>query len=149
MSGPDTAPLGGKENGLPTAPGRWRTAARQAYFWLAVALLGCVAYQVFLAGTAIFVDAGGWARHVNFIHIFEWAPILLLLLAFAGRVPHGRGLYLYPVLLFVLIGLQYAFANAGASAIAALHPVNALVIFWLSALLIQRARTLIAGKARV
>lgn len=119
-------------------PGR---AVWIAYTGLAFLLAGCVVYQVFLAGMAIFVHAGYWASHVTFVHVFELLPILLLVLAFAGRMPKGRGLYLSPIAAFFLISLQYAFAGAGRTALAALHPVNALVIFGVALRLLNRAWT--------
>lgn len=113
--------------------------ARTAYWVLAWTLVGCVAYQVFLAGMAVFVSPLNWGRHVFFVHVFELIPVLMLLMGFAGRAPKGRWFYMGPVALNFLIGLQYFFAHSGSSAVAALHTVNALVIFWASAALAQRA----------
>lgn len=107
-------------------------AARTAYWALAWIFVGCIGYQVFLAGMAVFVDALAWVRHVNFVHYFELIPILMLILALVAKMPKGDGLYLRPVLLLALTGLQYVFAGSGPTALAALHPVNALVIFWLA-----------------
>lgn len=123
----------------PVRSGRRARFARVAYLVLAWLLVASIAYQVFLAGMAVFVDPINWARHVQFVHLFEMLPVLLLGLAFAGRMPKKRGLYLGPILLFALLGLQHAFAGAGRSVVAALHPVNALVIFWGGVVLAQRA----------
>jgi len=129
----DTHPAGSNLNGL-------NRFSRGLYLVLAWALVLSVAYQTFLAGMAVFVDASNWARHTGFVHVFEMVPILLLVLAFTGRMPRGEGYYLWPVVLWVLIAAQYAFAAAGATMVAALHPVNALVIFWISHMLARKAR---------
>jgi len=111
---------------------RVRVAAQAAYWALAWAFVVCVGVQVFLAGMAVFVDALNWVRHVNFVHYFELVPALMVVLAFVAGMPRGEGLYLRPVILLFLTGMQYYFAGSGRTPLAALHPVNALVIFWLA-----------------
>lgn len=112
----------------PTSPAE--RAARATYRVLAWILVGCVAYQVFLAGLAVFVHPLNWGRHVGFVHWLELIPALLLILALVGRMPKGHWCYMGPVGIYLLIGCQYAFAGAGGSTLAALHTVNALLIFW-------------------
>lgn len=47
---------------------------------------------------------------------------------------------------WVLVGLQYATAEGfSASLVAAIHPVNALVIFWLAVFVTRRAWHTVAG----
>ena len=65
--------------------------------------------------------------------------------AFAGRL--SWGLSLLPLGLLVLIGVQYAFANAAVPA-AAVHPVNALLILLLSLLAARRAWSAVAGRRK-
>ena len=79
-------------------------------------------------GRAVFGGAANWGMHTGFVHLFELLPLVMVLLAFLGRLP--TGLRWHPLAVFVLIGLQYALAKAGTS-VAALHPVNALLIFWI------------------
>lgn len=116
--------------------------ARAAYAVLAWALVVCVAYQVFLAGLAVFVDPLMWGRHVFFVYLFELIPGVMVVLALVGRLPWRGGFYAGPIGIFLLIGLQYFFAGARGSALAALHAVNALFIFWAAAVLAQRAARL-------
>jgi hypothetical protein len=63
-----------------------------------------------------------------FVHLFEYLPILMLLFAFAGKLP-GSEKWLCAAL-FGLIIVQYATANIPGAG--ALHPVIALALFWLS-----------------
>lgn len=112
--------------------------SRIAYAALAWIFVACVVCQVFLAGMAVFVDPLNWLRHVSFVHLFGELPVLMLLFAFAGRMPKGDGYYLGPVILFTLIAIAYATADAGRSVVGALHPVNALVIAGFSFRLAQK-----------
>ena len=124
-------------------------AFETAYAALAWVFVLCVGYQVFLAGMAVFVDAINWVRHVSFVHYFELIPVVMLIVAFVGKMPKGQGLYLRPTLLFVLVGLQYALAGSGRGVLAALHPVNALLIFWLAVAVATSIRPIRNGSGKV
>ena len=51
-----------------------------------------------------------FAKHVGFVHIFEYLPLLMLVLAFAGRLsPKLRWM---TAGLFALIAVQYMTADA-------------------------------------
>jgi hypothetical protein len=90
--------------------------------------------QVFFAGVGAF--GADWSWHTAFVHLLELLPLLMTPAAFVGRLPYR--LRLLPLGLLVLIGAQYAFANTLVPA-AALHPVNALLIFWTSLYVTRRA----------
>jgi hypothetical protein len=106
---------------------RW---ARYGYVLFAGLFVVCVLIQVYIAGMAVFIDPANWDLHMTFIHVFELVPIIMLVLAFVGRVP--RKLKWLPVGLFLLIMVQYATAEGFSdSLVVAIHPVNALVIFWM------------------
>lgn len=121
---------------------RWALVGYVALGWVFVA---CIALQVFFAGLGIFVDSANWARHASFIHTFEMLPLLMLLLAFVGRLPRGRWLYWTPVGLWGLIAVQYATAHMGGSVVAALHPVSAMVLFWSAVTVARRAQRWVSG----
>ncbi|MBD0384416.1 DUF6220 domain-containing protein [Paenibacillus sedimenti] len=106
--------------------------------WLLVA---CMIIQTFIAGMAIFSDAGQWSSHVAFVHLFEFLPILMLIFAFTGRLP--RALRWQTSVLFVLIFAQYFTANLPGAG--AFHPVIALVLFWLSFKVARRAARVYSG----
>lgn len=93
--------------------------------WLTVA---CVVLQTFLAGMAVFTDPIHWKHHTTFVHLFEFLPIILMILAFTGKLPNA--LRWQSAALFVLIFAQYFTAHfPGAGAV---HPVIALLLFWLA-----------------
>jgi hypothetical protein len=131
-------------------PGRRSSPARATWYvflGLAAVFALCVAAQVFIAGLAVFVTPVHWAQHTAFVHIFEFVPLLMLVVSAAGRLPaHLRW---QSAALFALVYAQYFTANIGGLAplVAALHPVVALVIFWLSLHLVQEARRAIAAAA--
>ncbi|TQS71841.1 hypothetical protein DX933_14760 [Ornithinibacillus gellani] len=94
-----------------------------------------VVIQTFIAGLAIFTDYSYWSYHTTFVIWFQFIPILLLVLSFTGRLP--KLIRWQVVGLFLLIvPLQYASIHIpGAGAI---HPVIALILFWLAITVIKK-----------
>jgi len=115
---------------------------RIGYAVLSSVFVVCVLVQVVFAGMGAFGADRSW--HLTFAH-FLGLPLLMAPTAFAGRL--SWGLSLLPLGLLVLIGVQYAFANAAVPA-AALHPVNALLTLLLSLLAARRARSAVAGRRK-
>jgi hypothetical protein len=102
-------------------------ASEAAYLLLSWALLLCILLQTFLAGLAVFADPIHWNDHSGFVKLFSFVPLLMIVLSFTGRLP--KRLRWQSVSLFVLLYSQYVTGNipwAGA-----IHPVTALVMFWL------------------
>jgi mercuric ion transport protein len=108
---------------------------RFVFLVLAWGLVACIVAQTLIAGMAVFNDPTHWSKHVTFVHIFEFVPILMLICAFAGRLPKGTGWLSFA--LFGCIYLQYMTANLPAAG--ALHPVMALVLIVLSLFVAKRA----------
>ena len=117
-------------------------AGRHLYALLASAFVAGVVVQVFFAGMGAF--GADWSWHTSFVHLLELLPLLMVPVAFAGRL--SWGLRLMPLGLLILIGAQYALANSAIPA-AALHPVNALLIF-LSGLFVARRAWAIVAEQR-
>jgi hypothetical protein len=104
--------------------------SRVVFTALAWLLVVSVLVQVFLAGLIVFESGEYIEDHQTFVHFFEFVPWIMLLLVFIGGL--GRSLAIHSFVLAILIGLQYAFAEAENGNIGALHTVNALLIFWLA-----------------
>jgi hypothetical protein len=123
--------------------------ARRGYTVLAWIFVACLAVQTFLAGQAVFTGPELWPLHTSFVHVFELLPVVMLVLAVVGRLP--RGLRWLPVLVFALLALQYATAAMGKSLdlkpFGAIHPVNALLMFWLAIHIAQRSQRSLGGTA--
>lgn len=113
-----------------------------ALAWLYVAL---VAVQVFLAGAGVF-GATDFELHVGVGYLAAFiGPIILLAVAVVAR--GGRLIGLTGLLL--LLGVVQSILpslRADAPYLAALHPVNALLIAWL-ALTIAREATVLARES--
>ena len=111
------------------------------FAWLFVAL---VVTQFFFAGLFLF-GAGSKDLHVGLGYTLFFVAILYLLLAFAARLPWSwSGM---TALLIVLVFVQPMLATAPIPLLAALHPVNALLIFTLALYLAVRARQFLPQRA--
>ena len=103
--------------------------------WLFVAgiclYLAAVLFQVFLAGMALFGTERDFEAHRNLGYLIHLSPIPLVLVAAAARV--GQRLLLWTAALFVVQGIQplLPMLRGDVPWAAALHPVLALVVFWL------------------
>lgn len=111
--------------------------ALAAFAWL---FIGLLAVQVFLAGVGLF-GAGSISLHRDFGYLISMAPLLILgaaAIARAGRLVGLSALLL--VLTFVQTSLPYL--RDGMPFVAALHPVNAIALLWLTATIARRATSL-------
>ncbi|WP_313692161.1 DUF6220 domain-containing protein [Halorarum halobium] len=126
-----------------TARSRPVAWARLGYVLVAAVFTCCVLAQTYLAGIAVFVDPANWRLHAGFVHLFEPLLLVLLLLGLVGRLP--RFPKLAPAGLFALVSAQYATASMSDSLVAAVHPVNAVLIVLVSALATGRAWSVASG----
>lgn len=93
-------------------------------------LLGIVV-QVFLAGMGLF-ELTDWTNHTNFGWLLGFVVVLLPVLALIARA-HARTIAVTGLLALAgIIQPELALARLENPVLAALHPVNALFIFWLS-----------------
>lgn len=111
---------------------RYAFAAAAALFVLAVAV------QVFLAGMFLFAD-GSREAHIEWGYTVSLMPVVLVILAAAARP--GWRLFGTTVALLLVTWLQSILAALRdvAPVVAALHPVNAMLIFGLGVLVTRRA----------
>jgi len=116
----------------------WSRLAVVALAWLFAA---GVVVQIFLAGLSLFESASRWDDHAAFGRSLGLIPIPLILVALIGRLPVR--LTVMTAVLLVLYGVQYALANIDEGYVAALHPVNAFVLFGLSVQIGSQTRDLL------
>ncbi|MFD1739585.1 DUF6220 domain-containing protein [Bacillus salitolerans] len=109
------------------------------FFIFAVVFLITVSIQVYLAGYATFINPVKWQSHVVFVKVIEFLPVFMLIISFIGKLPNI--LKWQSVGLFILIMLMYATANIPNAG--AFHPVIALIMFWLSTLVVKNTWQLI------
>lgn len=115
---------------------KWVQLGRYGYLILASFFVICVLAQIYIAGMAVFVDPANWSLHTTFVHAFVPMLFILFVLALIGRLP--RSLKVAPVGLFLLVAIQYMTAAMYGTLVAAIHPVNAVVIVLVSALAVQQ-----------
>lgn len=120
---------------------------RYAFVGTAWLFLACVVVQVFLAGLGVFAGAENFELHRGFGYLFGWLTLVLLVLALIGRLGGrwvGRS-----ALLLLLFALQSVFValREPLPALAALHPVNALVIFYVALLTARGSRAVLPAAA--
>ena len=113
--------------------------SRVAFAAVAWLFLACVVIQVFLAGLGVFAGPSNFELHRNFGYIFGLLTVVMVVIAAIGRL--GRRLIGLSALLVLLFTLQSVFIafREGLPAAAALHPVNALAIFWVAQLVARDA----------
>ena len=134
-----------KQTVAASRPGRsLRRGWLRGYLGVVILFVLCVIFQVFLAGVGI-MAAGRWLIfHAVFGNFIILIPLLLLLpCGLIARLP--RSLNWLTALLVVLTLLQPMLVwgkYPGAGLIAALHPVNALLMFALTLFLGGRAWSL-------
>jgi mercuric ion transport protein len=104
-------------------PASWTALAMVA--WL---FAGCIVIQVFLAGLGVFDSPERFLTHRNFGYLFGWLSLVALLIAAIGRLP--RRLIGLAGLTLVQMALQSVLIlfREDAPALAALHPVNGVLL---------------------
>lgn len=121
--------------------------ARYVYLALVWIYLAAILFQVFLAGMAMFGAEPDFETHRALGYLLHLVPILLVLVAVVARV--GSRLILWTVALLVVQGVQplLPMLRGDLPWAAALHPVLALVIFWLALTIGLRAWRLVREPA--
>ena len=117
----------------------------QAYRGLMWLFTAGVVVQVFLAGLGVFGGKDDFGLHLTWAIVLFVMAVLSPLLAIAGRL--GRRVTGLSFLVLVLFFLQSVFVQLRTDMpyLAALHPVNALAIFWLSLTLARGSRHIAAA----
>jgi hypothetical protein len=112
---------------------------RRAFPVLAWFYLAALVVQIFFAGMYVFVGASNIELHRNMAHVIGLTHGLLFVAAFAGRIPEKRNLLVLFGLLVVQGMLVHVGQWFGLWMIAALHPVNALLLTYAAYQLAKRS----------
>jgi mercuric ion transport protein len=106
------------------------TGTRIVFALIAWLFLSGVILQVLLAGAALF-ELTNWQAHMGFGWMLGSVPILMLIVAAVGRFE--RRLFLPTTALTIVAAIQpeLAAARDDAPLVAAFHPLNAMLVFWL------------------
>jgi hypothetical protein len=107
---------------------------RQVHAVAAWVIVVAIVIQVWLAGSAIPQLGGGgsFATHIDFGYLIGPMILVLLILAIAARAGRRRIGQATGLLVLYVIQSSLPYMDPGLPAVAALHPVNALVMFGLA-----------------
>jgi hypothetical protein len=120
-----------------------RRISRYALLGFSWLFLAAMVVQVYFAGLMLFGQGGGRGLHEGTGYILGTAGALFLVLPAVARA--GTTTVVLGVVLALITFFQpnLTFARDDSPFIAALHPVNALLIFTLSLVLVRRATALV------
>jgi hypothetical protein len=105
-----------------------RSFARTAYVVVVWIFVACLVVQLFLAGLGTFAGYQNFLTHRDFGYLFGLLVLPLIILAALARLP--RRFILLSLLLLVLFAMQSVLIlfRSDAPSIAALHPLNGVLI---------------------
>ena len=118
--------------------------------YAAVASLAVVAllYQVFLVGLSLLGGQPSWGTHIDFGHMFGLFPILLLILAYVGRLPGTEKRLNWTLFgIYIVQAEVFAVIRGAVPLLAAFHPVLALVLFATTSLVAWRGVALARARS--
>jgi hypothetical protein len=127
------------QQALPARSGL-RSFARAAYLVVLWIFVVCLVGQFFLAGLGVFAGYQNFLTHRDFGYLFGLLLLPLIVLAALARFP--RRFFLLTLLLLVLFAMQSVLLlfRTDAPSIAALHPLNGVLILLVSVWLGIEAR---------
>jgi uncharacterized protein DUF6220 len=118
---------------------RARSGAYTALAVVAWLFAACIVVQVFLAGMGVFDGPERFETHRDFGYLFGWLTLVMLIIAAVGRL--GRVLIGLSALTLLQFFLQSVFIlfREDLPAVAALHPVNGMLLLVVSLVIGRRA----------
>ena len=122
--------------------------ARYAFVALAWAFVVGVVVQVFFIGLGLFGAADDFELHVSLGWILHLFPLLILAAAALARAGRTRILQATALAVTVFIVPILVSLRADSPVAAALHPVGALLAFWL-AIVVAREATSFLGEVPI
>jgi hypothetical protein len=114
------------------------------FFWLAIVV------QTFLAGAMIFAGGEWRTAHIAIGHLLSSLPLIplaILIFAFIGKLPGGEKGLAGWLLLFTMLQPVWLYMRGINILFAAIHPVNALLLFALPLYMLMRVRQIQAQTA--
>jgi len=123
-----------------------RKVARYMYVATSWVLLAWVLITIFMAGMALFVRTPYWETHRE----VGWGaglPLLLLILAgLLGWIPRRLTAWLVAVIVFHTLHISLPALKTTLPLAAAIHPLSATLLAWLTLTHARRAQQLLLGR---
>ena len=105
--------------------------------------------QVFLVGLSLFTGQAYWSTHRDVGHSLAVLPLLLVILAYLGRLPRSEKLLIWLLFGVYLVQAEvFAAIRDSVPLLAAFHPVLALVLFALAIIIALRSRTVVRAEVQ-
>jgi membrane-bound metal-dependent hydrolase YbcI (DUF457 family) len=124
--------------------GKWIRILYVIVAWLFPA---AILIQVFLVGLSLFTGQAYWSTHRDVGHSLAVLPLLLVILAYLGRLPRSEKLLIWLLFGVYLVQAEvFAAIRDSVPLLAAFHPVLALVLFALAILIALRSRTVVQAE---
>ncbi|MBI5670414.1 MAG: hypothetical protein HZC41_20665 [Chloroflexi bacterium] len=118
--------------------------SRYAYAAVAWLFVAGILMQVFLIGLTFLGGRPSLQTHAGLGHGLAIAPLLMVVLAYTGRLPSPMKPFTWLALVvYVLLADVVIFLRGSAPIIAALHPVLAVLLFGVAGFLAVRAWRLV------
>lgn len=102
-----------------------------AFLAVAALFVSCVVVQFFLAGLGVFERYEHFLTHRDFGYLFGWLALVMLVLAIVGRLPRRQLLLVVAIIVAFAFQSVFIALRADAPALAALHPLNGVLILLL------------------
>jgi hypothetical protein len=110
--------------------------SRYAYTVAAWLFVLGILTQVFLIGLSLLGGRPGWQTHVGLGHSLSILVLLMVILAYTGRMPRPvKPLTWLALVTYVLLADVVIFMRGSAPLVAALHPVLAVLLFGIAGFL--------------
>lgn len=117
--------------------------SRWGYIGGAWLFLAGVIYQVLLAGLSLFDSTSYWATHIDIGYSVGMIFLPLLAFGLLGKIPRSLAKWLAVTLVIYVVQTILPVLRGPAPLLAALHPLNAMLLVYLSAVHALRAYRLL------
>jgi hypothetical protein len=122
--------------------------SRYAYAAVAWLFVLGILTQVYLIGLSLLGGRPSWPIHIELGHSLSILALLMIVLAYAGRLPRPmKPMTWFNLVIYVLLADIVIFMRGSAPLVAALHPVLAVVLFGIAGFLAVRAWPLVREPA--
>ncbi len=121
-------------------------ASRVAFLVLAWAFVAGIVIQVFFIGLGLFAGSANLRLHGEFGWILHLAPLFIVAAAALGRAGRVPLLQAGALAVTVFVVPILALFRTDLPVAAALHPVAALLAFWLAIVVARSATSLVRGE---
>jgi hypothetical protein len=113
--------------------------ARRMYLWVAWLFLASIIFQVFAIGLYLFAGFDLGLHFLGALIVFVMSIVVTVASFAAGADRRGKAYAGALIVLTIVQGILPGFKDS-VGVIAALHPVNALVLFWVGLLVLRNAQ---------